>query len=248
MSSAELARFFVRPWSSEYHDGAAGIYAAISPSYVSEDSGWRLAAQFDTREDQPHRLVAISKTGQLIGYAATRYIRAANARIDLMVHPDWQRQRIGSELLHQILGHASRSGVSTAHMRARWDAPASLAFLECHGFAETHRMYGLRIDLTSLDVFQCTNLRARLTSQDIAVFEFSRDAEPSTVDQLLDLYNAVKDGWPSPESIPSEPTSRSQLVELLEERLCAFPDVPLFVATQGGRFVAFCGIRALAAR
>lgn len=245
MSSVESTAISVRPWSSADHGEASAIYASIFPSYVGNDSTWRLAAQFDTREDQPHRMVATSVTGQVIGYSAIRYIRSANARIDLMVHPDWQRQGIGSQLLTQILGQASSRGVHTAHVRVRWDAPESLSFVKRRGFAETHKMHGLRIDLTSLDEDLCTQLQSRLATQGVSVFQFSRDGSPSTIDQLLELYNSVKDGWPSPEAIPSEPTTRAQFMDLVYERLDSFPDVPLFIATNGKRFIGFCGIRAL---
>lgn len=239
--------YSIRPWIEADRADASKIHAALNPTYASDPAGWHLASQIDHREDQPQRLVATSdSTNEIIGYAAIRYVRSANARVDLMVHPEWHRRGIGSNLINNMLRYGASIGVTKAHVRARWDSAASLCFLQHHGFTETHRMHGLRIRLSDLDVVRCTQLKERLATDGISVTKLAIEDWPSsTIDRLLELYNAVKPGWVNPEDLPSVPTPRAQFMELLEGRLSTYPEVPLFLATQSERYVGFCGIRAL---
>ena len=122
----------VRPYSDHDYDAIAALHDAVYPAYRTQPEAWQAATQFDHLRARPHRFVARDiATQQLIGYAALRSIRAQQARLDLMIHPTWQRQGVGQVLLNHLIDQARTLNCVAVHMRARLDYPYTLAEY-CH--------------------------------------------------------------------------------------------------------------------
>src|SRR5919202_64649 len=163
-------QFRVRPYR-EYD--AAAIVAmsdAIYPEYRLDPESWHPAEQYDNVDVSPFKHVAVDRlTGEIAGYGAIRTTRLPYARLDLMVHPQWQRRGAGSLLLAQLCADLEALTAETAQARVRADKPDVLAWLHKRGFAERHRMYGLRLAVPAANLAPFWPLLARIQDQGIII-------------------------------------------------------------------------------
>ena len=167
-------QFRVRPYRA---DDAAAIVAmsdAIYPAYRLDADAWHPAEQYDNVDVSPFKHVAVDLlTGEIAGYGAIRTTRLPYARLDLMVHPQWQRRGAGSLLLAQLCADLEALTAETAQVRVRADKPDVVAWLHKRGFAERHRMYGLRLAVPEANLEPFQPLLSRIRDQGIAITTFA---------------------------------------------------------------------------
>ncbi|MGH9821780.1 MAG: hypothetical protein ACREDR_00755 [Blastocatellia bacterium] len=89
----------VRPFRETDLGEVIAISDSIYPEY--RENGWHAAEQFESERFTRYRYVAEST--RLPGYGANRYLREGQGRIDVMVHPQWQRGGIGSNRIERLL-------------------------------------------------------------------------------------------------------------------------------------------------
>jgi GNAT superfamily N-acetyltransferase len=237
----------VRQYDDHDYDTIAALHDAVYPAYRIQPETWHAAAQFDYRHTQPHRYVALDTAiQQIIGYGAIRSIRAQNARLDLMIHPSWQRHGVGRVLLDQLIDHARTLNIAAVHVRARLDHPHALTFLTHQGFTETHRMYGLCLAVKEVDLTPFWPVVQRLARREIIITTLveERRRNPVYLHQLHELQNAVAHDWPDPERVPYTPIAFADFVRRLEQETQAQPEA-LFIAKKGSSSIGYCGLFAL---
>ena len=239
-------QFRVRPYRA---DDAAAIVAmsdAIYPAYRLDADAWHPAEQYDNVDVSPFKHVAVDTlTGEIAGYGAIRTTRLPYARLDLMVHPQWQRRGAGSLLLAQLCADLEALTAETAQVRVRADKPDVLAWLHKRGFAERHRMYGLRLAVPEANLEPFQPLLSRIRDQGIAITTFAdeRIHDPACVHKLHALQHAVLPDWPDPDPAPFQPMAFEDFVRRLAEA-DALPDA-LFIAKADDYYVGYCGMFAL---
>src|SRR6266508_6315672 len=97
----------VCPYGDHDYDTVVALHDAVYPTYRTQPDVWHAATQFDELRARLHRCIARdTATQQLIGYGALRSVRARQARLDLMVHPAWQRRGVGQGLLDHLIQQA----------------------------------------------------------------------------------------------------------------------------------------------
>ncbi len=90
--------------------------APISPATLADlrqAVGWnRMEADLADASLRNAFQLCCMKDGVLIGYAAVVSNGVTDAYIqDVMIHPDWQRQGIGTMLMEQVLGRLRQEGI-----------------------------------------------------------------------------------------------------------------------------------------
>jgi GNAT superfamily N-acetyltransferase len=126
--------------------------------------------------------------------------------------------------------------------RARDDCPAALAFLQKHGFAETHRMQRFDLDLTCVDRPALQQVLEQAAAQGVIFTTLAAEQErdPDCLRKLHSLSLAVRPDWPDPDPGPrSEPPAYADFLRLLES-LAVVPE-RLLLAKAGDRLVGYCG-------
>jgi GNAT superfamily N-acetyltransferase len=237
----------VRPYSDHDYDAIAALHDAVYPAYRTQPEVWQAATQFDHQRARPHRFVARDiATQQPIGYAALRSIRAQQVRLDLMIHPTWQRQGVGQVLLNHLIDRARTLDCVAVHMRARLDYPYTLAFLTHRGFTETHRMYGLRLKVSHANLTPFWPRVQHLAARGIAITTLVEEQQrnPAYAHHLHELQNAVAPDWPDPERVPFTPAAFDDFARRLEHETHAQPDA-FFIAQASSRYIGYCGLSAL---
>jgi GNAT superfamily N-acetyltransferase len=187
------------------------------------------------------RIVATAGgAGAVAGYAALWCVRDRKYRADILVHPEVQRQGLGTTLADAVMAHARTAGGQTLQWRARADHTAAPRFAVSRGAVETHRMCGYRLDLTACDPSSLAALRQPIAGLELEVdtLDVLRSGDPDWLVKLHDLLKAAGDDWPDPDPDPSGPwlipfpRFERWIGEI--ERKDAF-----FVARDGERYVGF---------
>jgi GNAT superfamily N-acetyltransferase len=237
----------VRPSGDHDNDAIAALHDAVYPAYATQPEAWQAATQFDHLRARPHRFIACNTdTYQLIGYGALRSRRAQQARLDLMIHPTWQRQGVGQVLLDHLIEQAQALECVAVHMRARLDYRQSLRFLTHRGFTETHRMYGLRLAVSHIDLTPFWPRVQQLAARGIVITNLVAEQRhnPAYLRHLHELQNAVAPDWPDPERVPFTPVVFDDFARRLERETHAQPDA-FFIAHASSRYIGYCGLAAL---
>jgi GNAT superfamily N-acetyltransferase len=155
----------------------------------------------------------------------------------IMVHPDYERQGIGSALydsIYQALQH-QKHPLTELNAHARSDKPQSIRFLEKRGFQEVMRWLVSELDVTQFDVARYGSLRQKLAAEGVEI-------RPLPQQKLLDpdwITNVYELDWELTldEPQPSPPTKLP-----LEQYVKQFLETPdliedaWYVALANGRY------------
>ena len=187
------------------------------------------------------RLLA-EEDGQVIGVAIGMeswwLAEAGSFYLTVLVHPDWRRRTIGTQLYESLKDdiHDSDKEIRQYTAETRADQIGGLAFLARHGFCEDHRYPRSELQLATVDWSRQAIYDARMAEQNIAIEPLSalmakhRDWR----EQLYELEWVFAQDEPTPEEHAKTP-----FAEWCKRRL----ETPLFmpegwfVAVSGGRFV-----------
>jgi mycothiol synthase len=228
----------IRPLQRHDLQTAIALFTAAYPERSRETETWAAAE----REAGARRWVATAGAAeQAVGYGSVWPVRPNKFRLDLIVHPVWRRQGIGSQFLAHLSEYARDAGAETLQARAEDQAEASLGFLRRNGFSETMRMHRLLLDVARVDLRPFAHLEAALAAEGVVLTALGEEqaGDPAAWDQLCDLYNAAREGWPDPDPGPDEPLTADELRDLLD-RFAVDPK-SLFIAKGAGGYLGFTG-------
>ncbi len=241
----------VRHFRSEDYAAVEGLSDTIYPEYrallaASNGPAWRPAMQFDDNHLAPYQHIAVDvTTQQLVAYGAIRTRRLPYTQLDLMVAPAWQKRGIGSLLFEQLTADLMTVGAYSVHARVHAVKSEALAFLKHRGFAERHRMYGLRLNIKQTDTTPYLPLLGRIAAQGIVVTTLANERanDPNYLRKLHALYNTVIPDWPDPDPAPFTPRE----VEDIDNRLAEADPLPdaLFIAKGDDTYLGFSGMFAI---
>jgi mycothiol synthase len=221
------------------------LCSAVQPERVRDLKVYlrRLSEPENEAAESLRQWVALKDgTDQCLGYAACWNVVRRKYRLDLMVHPDCRRQRIASALLETILVAARSMSAATLQARTLDDRTDSLQFLHERGFAETHRMIELRLNLGNADFTSQASLQHRLMAQGVEFTTLDREEGAGFWSKLTDLQRAAVNGWPDPDpdgkdTIPTEDEVRRQFASWQ-----ATPD-SFFLAKCDGLLIGYTQLR-----
>lgn len=233
----------LRSWTDQDAGIDREISQAIYPEYREEPGhpAWFPGEQLGApRECSTRYVVVEDREHRRAAYAAMWELRPRRYRFDLAVHPGWQRQGIGTQLLSQVMSDAQAFGATGLQARVRDDKPGALEFIRRRGFQESHRMGAYRIDFAQAGVGGFQGAFARLLDGGIEVTNLAalREQGAAYLVEFHGLYSSAREGWPDPDPDPAGPTPvpRDRIQRWLDE--VQLPEA-FFIARHGGRCVGF---------
>jgi GNAT superfamily N-acetyltransferase len=232
----------IRPLTESDISAAGEIAHEMHPPYLAE-AGMTLWQEVYRTGDDRLCLAAARDDGAVIGCAALWCVSSGKLRLDVMVHPRWQRQGVGGELLGPLLAEAARRDADRVQARARDDRPGALSFLQHRGFVERHQMERFLINPLTTDpsMLRAAIERAEERGVTLTTLAVVQAQDSDCLRKLYELYLAVCPDWPDPDpgSTPSAPPSFAEYLRQIEQ-----PEVvpeTVLVARIEDRLVGFCG-------
>ncbi|MCA1595929.1 MAG: GNAT family N-acetyltransferase, partial [Chloroflexi bacterium] len=119
-------RVEVREYREEDHPAVVALY------HLSRPLGTSPPEAVSSRE---YRLAAINSSGEIIGYGMASDGEVSN--IQVFVHPEFQRRRVGSALWEQLDRHLRNASASEVQAWVREENSAGVAWLKALGFTQT---------------------------------------------------------------------------------------------------------------
>jgi len=77
--------------------------------------------------------------GELVGFVVERSIGGEMEILNMAVHPQARRKKIGRRLIAEVFSHGAKSNVTRAYLEVRESNEAARKFYAGHGFTETRR-------------------------------------------------------------------------------------------------------------
>jgi GNAT superfamily N-acetyltransferase len=160
--------------------------------------------------------------------------------IDAKVHPDAQRQGIGSALYDQIVESVMPYNPLNLRGRVREDMQPGIRFLQARGYQDVWRDWESRLELATFDASPYQGLEEKLREQGIEIKSRKElAADPQSFRKLHALGNEVAQDIPSLDGIT--PISFDQYMSLFINN----PESPAeghFVAVYNGEYIGTCGL------
>jgi GNAT superfamily N-acetyltransferase len=175
-----------------------------------------------------------------VAYATLWELRPRRYRFDLAVRPEWQEQGIGTQILVRVMRDAEALRATGLQARVRDDKHKALEFTSHRGFCESHRMGAYRLNFTEVGVADLQEAFTRLRDRGIEVTNLAavREEETQYLEQFVDLYSAVREGWPDPDPDPTG-TNVVSVNELKRSLYNAKLPEAFFIAKLAHRYIAF---------
>ena len=162
----------------------------------AQDAGW----PGDTY--RTHRWVAVSDVGDVIGCCDVRRVpnQFDQNRYSVLVSPSYQRKQWGTRLLGHAEVFLKPLGARELVGAAKANAVGSIAFLEKHGFEETHRLWESHLDVTMFDPSRSSSERARTDAAGMTIRTLAneRTRTPDCIERLHDLHAGIEADVPRP--------------------------------------------------
>lgn len=179
---------------------------------------------------------------QLVGSGVWRHERLDKFRLDVVVHPVWHGQGIGSQLLTYLLAGLEAVQAGTVHTRIPETATTALAFFQHRSFVETQRVCELRLALRNFAFATFLPLVEQVRNRGVTIRTLHDEAqtEPQCWDRLQGLQNAVRSDWPDFDPGPVQPLEGDAFRRQLESHHV----IPkgFFIAKDGSRYIGYSGL------
>jgi GNAT superfamily N-acetyltransferase len=160
----------------------------------------------------------------------------------LMVHADWRKQGVGSDLLSAIFAALQSTSAATLQARTWDDWTDSMEFLRRRGFVEVHQMVELRLDLREADLAPFTWLQQSLEAQGIQFTTLRQEWLDERIwMKLTDLQQAAVSGWPDPDPDGEITILAEEDVRLMFDSWQTTPDT-FFLAKVDGMFIGYTAL------
>ncbi len=235
--------FHIRPFTPGDYAAFSAISHAIYPDYAATEDELRY---WDEHRDPVHkfqRLVA-EQEGRVVGVAHyTQSFDNYHPRkfmIDVVVHPDAQRQGIGSALYEQIVERVLPYNPLNLRASVREDMQPGIRFLQARGYQDVWRSWESRLNLAIFDPSPYEGLEEKLREQGIEI-KSNRELEtdPQCYHKLHELGNEVAQDIPSLDGI--SPLSFEQFMDLIVNNPESPPEGQ-FVAVHSGEYIGMSGL------
>ena len=160
---------------------------------------WRFA-QHDYHNLHPHRrrYVAVDGgTGQVCGYGCLTVepwmIQVKRRWLQVMVHPERQRQGMGNALFTCLMDDMAEMGVASVEARVAENRGEGFAFLRKRGFVEQVRVWTLLLTLSEADPAASQSVFARLEARGITIATLveERMNTPDCYRKIHQLWNVI---------------------------------------------------------
>jgi RNA polymerase sigma factor (sigma-70 family) len=237
---AEQVNARLRPFDGRDWGLVSQFVYGLEGDFRSDDEAWlRNRRQFDeTRYTRRQYLAEHAETGQLIGYGSIEQtIFLPKYRLFLFVAPEWLRAGVGDLLLDRLEDEMRAAGAICVWHRNYARLTELLDFLNRRGYAETRRVWDLRLNVADFDPAPFQPLLERLSARGITFTNFAaeRARDEASLHRLHEFLNAVKAD--DPQRQPFIPVPFEAVVRWFEKSF-VLPDA-CFIAKLGAEYIGF---------
>lgn len=222
---------------------AAALFVAVYPHRAHEPERWGAGLG----PNDVRRWVVAAPNDSVAAYLALWRVHDSQYRIDLIVQPSLRRRGLGERLLGFLVeqGRAVRAGSVQARPYA--ENVDALALLGTHGFRETMRMIGLRLDaVDGVSIAAFDHLDESLATQGIRLTTLADQlrADPRAWEKLADTNQAARFGWPDPDPLPHGREHEPETVEQFRARAKEFGMIveACFIATRDDSYLGYSAL------
>lgn len=228
----------IRPFTATDYETLAQLYTANNPDNPTSAEEMRFNDEHTDPKCYLRRWVA-ERDGMAVGVAVVAQsagmYHPRKFFVNGSVHPEYQRQGIGSALYGHLLEELAAFDPIMLRASAREDKTHSVHFLHQHGFREEMRAWESRLDVTAFDPTPSIHAEDRMRADGIEIKTLRElESDPERNHKLHALYNELDQDVPSPD--PITPVDFEHFDENFFGRPTLLPDAN-FVAVHHGAYV-----------
>jgi mycothiol synthase len=235
--------FHIRSFTSDDYAATLAISRVIYPDYAATEDEMRY---WDEHRDPTHkfqrwvaeqdeRVVATAQYNQsLEGYHPHKFW------LSISVHPDAQRQGIGSALYEQVVEAVQLYDPINIRDRVREDMQPGIHFLQARSFQDVWRDWESHLNVATFDPSPYQRLEEKLREQGIEIKSLKElESDPERYHKLIEMENEVAQDIPSLDGIT--PLGFDQYMDLFINNSQSRPDAH-FVAVHNGEYIGTSGL------
>jgi len=190
----------------------ADDYAAIVDVYNAAWDGYpttleQLQTQDQAARQNPassFRRYVVEQQGRIVAFGQydqpPRFYEPGRFRASVVVHPQYQRQGIGTRLYERLMSDLKGLDTFTLWTRIREDMPGGVQFARKHEFYEELYVWELRLEVADFDFTPYADLDKVLHAQGIEIKTLQElESDPERYQKLYDLTNEVRQDLPPTE-------------------------------------------------
>lgn len=234
--------YSIRPFRSDKYDAMAALGAAAFPGEPFDAGDLRHFDENQARRGMLHGHLVAEAGDRMVG--AARYYQHPGRYhpqkfgVDIMVHPDFQRQGIGQALWAALCAELAPHHPIALKGQTTEALTHGVRFAEKLGFTERRRTWESILDVTGFDPSPWAGRESVPNITICSLAELGQD--PDQLQKLVDMMNEVRNDVPAidpPVPLPLEIFLREHV-----EGRYALPD-GFFVALDGPDFVGLSELR-----
>lgn len=250
-----------------FHDPDWPTVSAIASARAGDDAPghelWLNCRQkFDeSRYFRRHYVVENADAKQIIAYGGVEQtVYLPKYRLLLLSDPQWLRSCIGDLLLDRLMDDLREAQAITVSCRQYASETGLVNLLQNRGFAETARVFDLRLNVETADVSSLVPLVKRLKYDGISISTFAEERvrDPRCVEKLYELTTLLSGDDPARGPfVPPAYNAREALMWMemkyvlpdayfiakCGDEYVGVSDVSLFEAVAGGLTQGFTGVK-----
>ncbi len=235
--------FHIRPFTPGDYAAMLAIDRAIYPDFAVTEDEMRY---IDEHRDPTHRFQrwVAEQDGRVV--ARAQYHQSPEGYhprkfwIGSTVHPDAQRQGIGSALYERVVASVQQFNPLNIRCKIREDMQPGIRFLQKRGFQDMWRDWESHLNVTTFDASPYQGLEEKLREQGIEIKSLKElESDPERYHKFHELGNEVANDIPSLDGIT--PLSFDQFMNMIINSPQS-PAEAYFVAVHNGEYIGTSGL------
>jgi len=239
-SFADQVSARLRPFTKQDWELVCAFVYGLEPDFREDDEAWlRNRQQFDeTRYRRRQYVAEHAETGEILGYGSIEQtIFLPQYRLFLFIEPRWLRAGVGDLLFNRLMEDLREAGAITVWHRNYAQFTETFDFFAERGFAETRRVWDLRLKVAEVDLSAFEPVVEQVAAQGITITTFAeeRERDAESLGKLHEFLNLVKAD--DPQRQPFTPVPMESVARWFEKHY-VLADA-CFIAKHGDRYVGF---------